>query len=44
VHNEEKEILAEKPNAFWYRVYAAVIAVTILVISALWAFSQYFSK
>jgi hypothetical protein len=35
---------AEKPDAFWYRIYAAVIVTTILVIAALWAFSRYFSK
>jgi hypothetical protein len=34
---------AEKPDAFWYRVYAAVIVTTVLVIAALWAFSRYFS-
>ncbi|MBA3633069.1 MAG: hypothetical protein H0W58_09725 [Acidobacteria bacterium] len=43
-HNDEKEILAEKPDAFWFRVYATVIAITVLVISALWAFSRYFSE
>jgi len=41
---KDKEIpSAEKPDAFWYRVYAAVIITTILVIAALWAFSLCFS-
>jgi hypothetical protein len=44
VHKDENQILAKKSDSFWYRVYAAVIAVTILVISALWAFSQFFSN
>jgi hypothetical protein len=35
---------AEKPDAFWYRVYLAVVVTTILVIAALWTFSLYFSK
>ena len=33
----------EKPDAFWYRIYTAVIVTTIVVIAALWAFSRYFS-
>jgi hypothetical protein len=40
----EQEILAGKPSAFWYRVYASVIFTTILAIAALWLFSRYFSK
>jgi hypothetical protein len=47
VHNEkteETEIPAEKPNAFWYRVFLAVIVTNILVIAALWSFSRYFSN
>jgi hypothetical protein len=43
-HNDEKEILEEKPNAWWYRVYLAVIVTTVLVIAALWLFSHYFSR
>ncbi|MGI8554906.1 MAG: hypothetical protein ACR2LT_00900 [Pyrinomonadaceae bacterium] len=43
MHKDEKiiakEVLTEKPNAFWYCVYFAVVIVTILVISALWMFS-----
>jgi hypothetical protein len=34
----------EKPDNWWYRIYLAVVLTTILVISALWAFSHYFSK
>ncbi|HSK73024.1 MAG TPA: hypothetical protein VK892_15095 [Pyrinomonadaceae bacterium] len=34
----------DKPNAFWYRVYAAVIVTTVLVIAGLWLFSLYFSS
>lgn len=33
----------ELPDSWWYRVYMAVIITTILVISALWTFSKYFS-
>jgi hypothetical protein len=32
----------ERPNAFWNRVYVAVVIATVVVIAALWAFSQYF--
>lgn len=39
----EKEITAEKPNSWWYRVYLAVIVTTVLVIAALRLFSFYFS-
>ncbi|MGI8555846.1 MAG: hypothetical protein ACR2LT_05770 [Pyrinomonadaceae bacterium] len=34
----------ELPDAWWYRVYAAVIVSTVCVISALWLFSKYFSS
>jgi hypothetical protein len=34
----------EKSNAFWNRVYLAVVVTTVLVIAALWAFSRYFSN
>lgn len=36
---EQKE---EMPASFWRRVYLAVIAVTVVVVTALWAFSRYF--
>ncbi len=43
---EEKQLKEneELPDAWWYRVYLAVIIFTIFVIAALWAFSYYFSK
>jgi hypothetical protein len=34
----------ELPDAWWYRVYLGVIITTVLVISALWAFSRFFSS
>lgn len=34
----------ERPDSFWHRVYAAVVGVTFVVITALWAFSKYFSS
>ena len=40
---KEPEIIEEKPNSFWNRVYFAVVVTTILVILALWAFTGYFS-
>lgn len=33
----------EPPDSWWFRIYAAVIAVTVLVIAALWAFTRFFS-
>jgi hypothetical protein len=33
----------EKPDSFWRRVYIALIATTFVVVTALWAFSRYFS-
>lgn len=43
---EKNEIpkVEELPDDWWYRVYAAVIVTTILVITALWGFSRYFSR
>jgi len=43
VHKTEEIILEEKPNAWWNRVYLAVVITTVLVITALWLFSRYFS-
>jgi hypothetical protein len=34
----------ELADAWWYRVYIGVIVATILVITALWAFSRHFSS
>jgi uncharacterized BrkB/YihY/UPF0761 family membrane protein len=44
VRKTEEIILEEKPNAWWYRVYLAVIVTAVLTITALWLFSFYFSK
>lgn len=33
----------ERSDAFWRRVYLSVVAVTFVVITALWAFSRYFA-
>ena len=43
---EEPEIVPtdEYPDRWWYRIYALVMAVTVVVIAALWAFSRYFSS
>lgn len=41
---QEKEIVEEKPDSFWHRVYLAVVVTTVLVIAALWAFTRYFSN
>jgi hypothetical protein len=43
--NEPENNIVEKtelPDSWWYKVYAAVALTTILVIFALWMFSQYF--
>jgi hypothetical protein len=32
----------ESPSVFWNKVYAAVVINTVVVVTALWAFSQYF--
>lgn len=44
MENEKKteEFIEERPDSFWNRVYFAVVITTILVIAALWLFSQYF--
>jgi hypothetical protein len=41
---EQIEGVEELPDSWWYRVYLGVIITTILVISALWAFSRFFSS
>jgi len=38
------EPVEELPDKWWYKVYVAVIITTVLVITALWAFSKYFSS
>jgi hypothetical protein len=43
--NEPENNIVEKtelPDSWWRKVYAAVALTTILVIFALWMFSQYF--
>jgi hypothetical protein len=44
VRKTEEIILEEKPNAWWNRIYLAVVITTVLVIAALGLFSFYFSK
>ena len=34
----------ELPDAWWYKVYAAVMVTSVIVISLLWAFSRYFGS
>jgi hypothetical protein len=38
------QVVEELPDSWWYRVYLGVIITTVLVISALWAFSRFFSS
>lgn len=42
IKNDEQR--KELPDSWWHRVYAAVMVTTVLVISALWAFTHYFSS
>lgn len=42
--NQTTEEVEEYPDAWWYRVYLAVIITTIVVIAALGYFSYYFSN
>lgn len=39
---EEKAPSPEMPDQFWKKIYIAVIVSTVVVISALYAFSRYF--
>lgn len=32
----------ERPDTFWNRVYVAVVAATVVVVTLLWVFSRYF--
>ncbi|MGB5013756.1 MAG: hypothetical protein WBO68_06965 [Pyrinomonadaceae bacterium] len=41
--DEKKGPSPEMPDRFWKKIYLAVVVTTIVVITALWAFSQYFS-
>ncbi len=38
------EPVKERPDAFWRKVYFAVIVSTVVVIAALWSFSEHFSS
>ena len=40
---EDIPIVEERPGVFWNRVYAAVVATTVVVVTLLWGFSKYFS-
>jgi hypothetical protein len=42
--HEKPEALPGRSDAFWRRIYLAVIVNTFLVITALWAFSRYFAR
>lgn len=33
----------ERSSSFWNRIYAWVLVTTFVVVTALWAFSRYFS-
>ena len=39
---EQKEISAERSNAFWNRIYLYVVLNTIVVIALLWGFGEMF--
>ncbi len=41
---KEEEIIEEKPNSFWYRVYFGVFVFMVFMISSLALFSWYFSR
>lgn len=40
----DSDITIEKPDEWWYKIYFAVMITTIVVISALYAFTHYFSS
>lgn len=41
---KENQIIEERPDSFWNRIYLAVVVTTAIVIAGLWAFSRYFSN
>ena len=41
---KQTETVEELPDAWWYRVYLAVIITTIIVIAVLGIFTAYFSS
>lgn len=44
MQKEEGKEPALKSDAFWNKVYLAVVVFTVVVIGALWAFSLYFGN
>lgn len=44
MENEADKVDIEKPDAWWYKIYAAVVVTTVVVITGLWLLSQYFSS
>lgn len=42
--DKTKGLSMDRPDSSWRRVYAAVVVTTFVVISALWAFSRFFSS
>ncbi|MBX3282668.1 MAG: hypothetical protein KF756_09355 [Acidobacteria bacterium] len=43
-HTKPNEPPVERPDEWWYRIYLAVIATTIVVIALLQGFTYYFSN
>ncbi len=43
-NRSETEVVGERPNYWWYKVYAVVVVVTALVIAGLGLFTSYFSR
>jgi len=44
MENEAERIDIEKPDAWWYKIYAAVAVTTVVVITGLWLLFRYFSS
>jgi len=40
--SEGKGPSPEMPDEFWRKIYITVVVTTVVVITALWAFSRYF--
>ena len=43
MNTENTDAPTEKPDAFWRKVYIAVVITTVVMVTLLWAFSRYFS-
>jgi hypothetical protein len=41
--NNQEDKTEELPDAWWHRVYVAVIVTTVLVVVLLWSFTEFFS-